>query len=656
MNKKFDGVVQKEYTAYFKFFDHGDGPATVDDQDFRYNVTQRERLSLMKRWVQRTFVRKICVLVCQFDNLQKNVTTNGIIHYNAITVRARQLCLPILHKYKALYITTNLENICVLFDTPGQAACAAYDIKHVLNAYKYSLDASRSKFQTRLKAIGIDMGDNILIDALGQVHGVAMSNARAYAEAKFPSTSQEGSIFLSLNIVNNISSIPTFHMANFAPRNDLNCFELSGDIDYKSAIVPCTDMRFLDHNLQPLALRNQKGMDIEKIDKTVRLTFVKTATVLQINVEAPAAFVEKFGLEYAIIHRVETPQIIANCVQKYDAQSIADDIYIFKNAASAVNCAKLMLSTLEKWNSQCKDERNIRKISGFGIDTSVCVYIPRSDVYWGRAFDVVNTICCSHRSGEVLVTANVYSDIVDSGMFRTLRAIPSRLNVSPNTSLSLFTLKFENHFENIKQTQVSSARTSKHVHFGDTTGENVLEQEKTALISARSSTNPRGPISSLGAIIKSEGDYVGTDWGKIVRDRELERYNTMSTIDTQPDPGQFLPTSTWVQKTMAERKRDEYNRTKEGFGSLGNPNDVLLQETSMIGRKFADVPRGNEKVLRTPVNRLLTSVIRPTDTNEILNLGAQASPLKTRNLFKSIRTTIPSDKSIQIIFRTRQML
>ena len=50
-------------------------------------------------------------------------------------------------------------------------------------------------------------------------------------------------------------------------------------------------MRFLDHNLQPLAVRNQKGMDIEKIDKTVRLTFVKTATVLQINVEAPAAFV-----------------------------------------------------------------------------------------------------------------------------------------------------------------------------------------------------------------------------------------------------------------------------------------------------------------------------------------------------------------------------
>ena len=63
---------------------------------------------------------------------------------------------------------------------------------------------------------------------------------------------------------------------------------------------------------------------------------------------------------------------------------------------------------------------------------------------------------------------------------------------------------------------------------------------------------------------KSEGDYRGTDWGKIVRDRELERYNTMSTIDTHPDPGQFLPTSTWVQKqwrngsemNTIERKKD----------------------------------------------------------------------------------------------------
>ena len=34
-------------------------------------------------------------------------------------------------------------------------------------------------------------------------------------------------------------------------------------------------------------------MEFEKIDKTVRCPFVKTATVLQINVEAPA-FVKNF--------------------------------------------------------------------------------------------------------------------------------------------------------------------------------------------------------------------------------------------------------------------------------------------------------------------------------------------------------------------------
>ena len=144
---------------------------------------------------------------------------NGIIHYICKTLGARQLwaCQSSINT-KHCTLQQSRKDTVAVFIFILQVIIVDdhyYDIKHVLNAYKYSLDASRSKFQTRLKAIGIDMGDNIFIDALGQVHGVAMTNARAYAEAKF-STSQEGSIFLSLNIVNNISSIPTFHMANFA--------------------------------------------------------------------------------------------------------------------------------------------------------------------------------------------------------------------------------------------------------------------------------------------------------------------------------------------------------------------------------------------------------------------------------------------------------
>ena len=118
--------------------------------------------------------------------------------------------------------------------------------KALTNAYKYSLDAFARKISNAFESDWADMGDNILIDALGQVHGVAMSNHQSVLEGlPNPSTSQEGSIFLSLNIVNNIIRVfQHFIWTKFSPRNDLKCFELSGDIDYNCRIVPCNRYDF----------------------------------------------------------------------------------------------------------------------------------------------------------------------------------------------------------------------------------------------------------------------------------------------------------------------------------------------------------------------------------------------------------------------------
>ena len=644
IHRQFKDVINERHVPYLEQFDHSDGPERVDDQNFRHSKVQRDMLTLMKRWVQRTYTRQVCVLVCQFDNIDKYLMDCGIVHYNAITVRTRQLCLPIFNKYKALYITTNLDSFSVIFDTPGQAACAAYDVKHVMNAYKYSLEASRSQFQARLKRIGIDMGGDIIIDALGQIHGKPMSNAIKYVEGQVNKPFQEGPILMSLALVNKINGIPSFQNATFTVCKDLECFELGGDIDYQSTVVPYSDMRFLNQNLHAFALRNQKGMDIEKVEKNIMLHFAKKMTVLHLNINAPNEFLGKFGVEYALIHRIETPKIIDSCIQKYDVQVIADDIYVFKNATAAVQCVKDMVERLEKWNSQCRDERNVRRITAYGIDTSVCIHVPNSDIYWGKAFDVANLIGTMNRNGEILISANVYSDLVDSGMFQSLRALPTRIDTYSESSLSLYSIYFVN-IEEEQQNKLNDIRKGKTVRFNDGNQTHVPQQ----LQKQHQSRQPQpllmpnvkkkydinnAPISSLGAIIKSEGDFIGTDWSKIVKDRELERYSTNNTIDASFDPNKFQSSSMWVQKTMAERQREEYNRTKAGFGSLGNPNDVLMYQTSMRGRRYADVPRGNEKLVRTPQNRSTARFQRPVDTQEILNLGEQPSPLKTRKLIK----------------------
>eukprot|EP00943_MAST-04B_sp_MAST-4B-sp1_P005779 g5779.t1 len=642
IHRQFIGVANDIHIRYLEHFDHDDGPERVDDQNFRYSKAQRETLSLMKRWVQRSFVRNVCVLVCQFDNLNKNATDYGIVHYNSVTVRTRQLCLPIFNKYKALYITTNLDSFSVIFDTPGQAACAAYDVKHVINAYKYSLEGSRSHFQARLKRIGIDMGGNIIIDAQGQIHGKPMHNAIKYVESPVTTPFQEAAILMSLSLVNKINGIPGFQNATFTPCQELECFELGGDIEYQNSVVPFSDMRFLNQNLHGFALRNQKGMDIEKLEKTIMLHFAKPTTVLQININAPNAFLDKFGLEYALIHRIETPKIIANCIQKYDVQVVSDDIYIFKSSAVAVECVKDMMDVLEKWNKQCKDERNVRQITAYGIDTSICIHVPNSDIYWGKAFDVANAIGTVNRNGEILISANVYSDLVDSGMFKSLRAIPTQINISPNTPASLYSIYFVN-VEDEERGKMNLTSKKKSVRFD--MGNHLTEQMELQKQKQQQQQSPMHnvakrnivknvPISSLGAIIKSEGDCIGTDWTGIIKGRELERYSTANTIDSTYDPNKFQSSSMWVQKTMAERQREEYNRTKGGFGSIGNPNDVLIEQTSMRGKRYTDIARGNEKIVRPPQNRSTAQLVRPVDTEVILNLGSQPSPLKTRKLIK----------------------
>ena len=71
IHRQFKDVINERRVPYLEQFDHGDGPERVDDQNFRHSKVQRDMLTLMKRWVQRTYTRQVCVLVCQFDNIDK---------------------------------------------------------------------------------------------------------------------------------------------------------------------------------------------------------------------------------------------------------------------------------------------------------------------------------------------------------------------------------------------------------------------------------------------------------------------------------------------------------------------------------------------------------------------------------------------------------
>ena len=74
--------------------------------------------------------------------------------------------------------------------------------------------------------------------------------------------------------MNKINGIPSFQNATFTVCKDLECFELVAILTTK-IVVPYSDMRFLNQNLHAFALRNHKGMDIEKVEKNIMLHLLR---------------------------------------------------------------------------------------------------------------------------------------------------------------------------------------------------------------------------------------------------------------------------------------------------------------------------------------------------------------------------------------------
>jgi class 3 adenylate cyclase len=120
----------------------------------------------------------MAVLVSDLSGFTSTTRKYGIVHFASVIIRMRQLCLPILNKRGAIFITTEADNLIVIFPDTIQATMAALEMQAVLRDYaKICVEENREHFKVKLNGVGLHCGKGLLVDSLMIPHGETFNTA-----------------------------------------------------------------------------------------------------------------------------------------------------------------------------------------------------------------------------------------------------------------------------------------------------------------------------------------------------------------------------------------------------------------------------------------------------------------------------------------------
>jgi hypothetical protein len=272
----------------------------------------------------------------------------------------RQLVLPILHHYHALHIGTEADNLIVVFGNPVNAARAAYEFQHVLQAYKYSLEAERAHFQINLNGIGMAYGQGVVVDREGKLHGEIANTAYAMGEEMCA----HGCILMTGSLVESIRDHKAFEDTQYVPYSgtksgdsdvDEPVYELKGKVDYVHQMTETSDMRFLKPDLALFCKRHRKGVDLAKIDEMIRQRFMKqmTAVMFLINFDDIEA---SDGAEAGLAQKFAAQEMMAPILQRHKAIQLEDVLHVFEDPTDAVLACIAMRNRIRQFNSGKSNE------------------------------------------------------------------------------------------------------------------------------------------------------------------------------------------------------------------------------------------------------------------------------------------------------------
>merc|ERR1719253_2287702 len=95
-------------------------------------------------WIKMDFLTsEVAVIVSNMSGFAKITRDHGAIHYASNVLRMRQICLPILHYYEALLITTEADDLIAVFASAAAAVQTASSMQKTIEKYNAALPADK---------------------------------------------------------------------------------------------------------------------------------------------------------------------------------------------------------------------------------------------------------------------------------------------------------------------------------------------------------------------------------------------------------------------------------------------------------------------------------------------------------------------------------
>eukprot|EP00946_MAST-07B_sp_MAST-7B-sp1_P003561 g3561.t1 len=586
-------------------FDHDHGPEVI--MHHAMPMSMRAVVSQMKMWVQRSYVKtKVAVLVSDLSGFTATTRKYGIVHFASIIIRMRQLCLPILHHYHALHIGTEADNLIVVFRDAVGAARAAYEMQHVLQAYRYSLDADRSHFKVNLNGIGLAYGAGVIVDREGKLHGEVANAAYHMGE----DLCDHGSILMTEDVVNAIKDSSAFADARYDEFTTINhdkgltmgpVFRLLGHVDYVHKLADTSDMRFLHQDLELLCRRHRKGVDLAKVDDLIRQKFMKKMTAVMFEIDFSE--IEKVeGAEAGLVQKFMAIEMLKPILDKYNAITLEDVLHVFEDPTDAILCCAGMQDKIRAYNKGKEPHIQLQLTGKLGQDIAV--------------------------GGEILITTPVYKAVETKTEFRGTQFIPRKF-IKSHVEFTCYAvhMPFDSGvadrpahpaMKKIDQREYQQFSVSTQCDLGG----------KTSVSSRPQGIRPKAGIFGLpsGARdLQRFPDQIGikknANVGRLLAHNMMSREQPF-TLRPKPDTQIPYQRPNHMTHTTAMRRKDEYERTvKHGLGQLGEKNDaIVLYPGSSGGHPVVVSPKKPNYQKDKDVKGM---------GSRILHLGEESAPLQT---------------------------
>ena len=350
----------------------------------------------MSKWLKKSFFKQeICVLVSDLSGFTRLTRKYGVIHFASVIVRKRQLCLPILHRHGALFISTEADNFIVVMPSAVAGAKAANEMQSVIFAYNESLPPEREHFKIILNGIGLDCGVGVAVDREDKLHGEVSNTAyhigedlcsdgRVLCSGRMATRLKEEGLAANVTVCQDVT---VKQGAEGEPVLEIQ----SIDNAPVSAIIDTDDATFLHPNLVPFAQRHNLNMTEQEVINTIDVEIrqhekIFTALMFEFEMESIAM---RRGAEATLTLKFQALDIIRPVLVKFNAIPLEDVLYVFNSPSDALAAALAARQTIEAWNTNNRlFNRDELDVSGFGMHTGNIIFVEGTDIHWG---DPVNT-------------------------------------------------------------------------------------------------------------------------------------------------------------------------------------------------------------------------------------------------------------------------